>query len=452
MRKNYKYMVLAAVVAVIVGILVILWQMGDPPSEADRIYTNVYIHGVAVGGMNREEAQAALMQRFQTGLDARVVNYYVEGEVVATFTFAEFGVQFDFNRLIDDAMDYSHMSGFRRQIARVFGAHEISAPPLFGFSVERLEDNMKTLSQKVDVVPQNATFYEDANTIGKIVIQAEKVGYGVDVQAAAAATREVIHTLSDGNVNLRLIQAAPAYTSATFDFEPKVLGFYETPCLSSGDEPRRRNVIIAAERINNKVIFPNQIFSAGEIIAANNPDIGYETAVVLVDGEPSEDIGGGVCQVVTTLYNAVLRAELEVIQRHNHSARVSYVEIGFDATVAGDYFDLKFRNTTPYPILITSRVQNEKLYVRIYGHETREDGRSLRFEVRKVELIPPEPYREVVDPEIPRGERWITLESQIGYHVELYKIVYMDGNQVEQVKINTSMYKPLQGVIAIGAG
>jgi vancomycin resistance protein YoaR len=114
--------------------------------------------------------------------------------------------------------------------------------------------------------------------------------------------------------------------------------------------------------------------------------------------------------------------------------------------------DLKFKNNTPRPILITSRIENEKLYVEIHGLETRESGRQLRFEVRQVEIIPPEPYREVVDPSVPFGQRQITLESQMGYHVELYKLVLINGVEISQEKINSSVYKPLQGVIAIGAG
>jgi vancomycin resistance protein YoaR len=171
-----------------------------------------------------------------------------------------------------------------------------------------------------------------------------------------------------------------------------------------------------------------------------------------VRGKPVEDVGGGVCQVVTTLYNAVLRAELEIIQRHNHSARVGYVDAGFDATVAGDYLDLKFKNNSARPILITSQFENGRLFVKIHGVETRQYGRSLKFEAKQIELIPPSPYREVVDPKIPRGERLVTLESQPGYRFELYKCVFVDGKEIEKIKINTSVYKPLQGIITIGAG
>jgi vancomycin resistance protein YoaR len=163
-----------------------------------------------------------------------------------------------------------------------------------------------------------------------------------------------------------------------------------------------------------------------------------------------EDIGGGVCQVVTTLYNAVLRAELQVTQRHNHSARVSYAPPGFDATVAGDYFDLKFKNTTPRPLLITAHVRGSALFVGIYGYEERKEGRSIRFEAVEIEALQPEPCEEIEDETLLPGERVVQIEPQPGYRVQLIKHVYLDGNPVEQIVINTSTYKALPGVIAIG--
>ncbi|MCL2577991.1 MAG: VanW family protein [Defluviitaleaceae bacterium] len=450
LRKHRKIIIAVITTAVLLGIFMILWQAGDPPNEADRIYTNVYIHEVAVGGMNMAEANSALMERFQPGIDKRIVRYSVNGEVTREFIFADFGARFDFLPLIDAALTYSHSPSFSQRMTRVFrGTYEIIDSPIFIYSADLLEDVLKKLSAELDVPVKNAAFHEKD---GEISVTEETSGKGIDVDAAAAETQKVLQSLCDGTVELQIVTIEPSYTTANFNFTPKILGAFETPCACPNDEARCRNIARAAERINNTVVYPGEVFSAGDLIAAHLPDSGYEPAVVLVQGQPTEDIGGGVCQVVTTLYNAVLRSELEVIQRHNHSARVSYVDIGYDATVAGNYYDLKFKNNTASPILVTSRVKNDILNVRIYGNETRQDGRTVRFEVRQVEVLPPEPYREVLDTSIPRGKFQIKMESQIGYHVELFKIISHNGTEVEEIKINTSIYKPLQGVIAIGAG
>jgi len=443
-----KKLAIIGVGAVAVSLLLLVLLM-RPTSETDRIYTHVYIHGVPVGGMNREEAIAVLMEQFQSRLESRKISYILNNEIKAEFTFAEFGATFDFSALVDTALEYSHVGNLTRRASRLLGRpYEITHAPQFTFNPECMEDVMMRLSQKLDNQPINASLTLEH---GSFIIKEEQIGSGVDIESAATATREALNRLEDGMVELNVIVIQPSYTVAHFDFQKSSLGHYETP-YATGDDPRIRNVRRAAERINNQVIYPNQTFSAGAIVAANNPDSGYEAAIVLVRGEPVEDIGGGVCQVVTTLYNAVLLAELEIVQRHNHSARVSYAGLGFDATVAGDYFDLKFKNNTPHPILIVSRTENSMLSVTIYGYESRDPERTIRFEARQMELIQPEPYREMIDPNIPVGEQRVTLESQMGYRIEVFKHVYMYGELVEEIKINESIYKPLQGVIAIGAG
>jgi len=447
-KSNYKLAAILLAAIIVLGLTLLVFALTSY-NETDRIYTHIHIHGVAVGGMNQEEAVAALMERFQPGLEERRITYTVNGETTAEYTFADFGARFDFSALVESALVYSHLGNFTRRVARVFGRpHEITEPPAFAFSIQRMESILADLSKSLDEEPRNATFVEEG---GYLIVKEERAGRELDKEAAATATQAALTSLSGGTVELNVEAIQPRFTVTDFDFTKSVLGYFETGYLG-GDEPRSRNVRRAATRIHNQVVYPGEVFSAGAIIAAHLPDSGYEVSIVLVRGEPVEDVGGGVCQVVTTLYNAILRAELEIVQRHNHSARVSYAEMGFDATVAGDYFDLKFKNTTPHPLLIASHTRNGVLHISIYGYETRDSGRSLRFVARQVEVIQPEPYREVVDPTIPRGETYVTLEAQMGYRIELFKYVYMNGIKVEEVKINTSTYKPLQGVIAIGAG
>jgi vancomycin resistance protein YoaR len=149
------------------------------------------------------------------------------------------------------------------------------------------------------------------------------------------------------------------------------------------------------------------------------------------------------------LYNAVLLAELPVVERHNHSAKVHYADYGFDATIAGDYYDLKFKNDTPHPLLIVSEAQSGRLSVSLYGYDSRSAGRSLVFTAELVEVFPSPPEQLKKDPGVPTGEEWLVTESQEGYRYELYKNIYENGQRVERVKINTSIYKPVAGVVLV---
>ena len=442
---------LILIIFVLAAVALVLYLVATPAAnETDRIYTNIYIHDVPVGGLTITEAEAALMERFQHGLDGRLITYVANGQIVGEFTFADFGASFNFSQLVNTAMEYSTTGNLQSRVRRMFGhAYKINTPPELTISPQRMESILTGLARLINIPAQNATFALENE---QIVIMQESIGHSINMEAAALATHQVLHSLDSGVVELIQEIVQPKYTKADFDFDLSVLGSFQTRYTGTESDPRVFNVALAADKINNHVLFPGETFSAGEMIGAHKPNSGYKTAIVLVQGEPVEDVGGGVCQVVTTLYNAVLVAELAIVQRHNHSAPVSYVESGFDATVAGDYYDLKFSNNTPHPILIITQMTGGNLRISIYGYETRPANRNIRFNATRVEVIRPEPYREILDPTLPIGERYITLESQLGYHIELHKHIYIDGQEVEVVKINTSIYKPLQGVIAIGAG
>ena len=450
-RRLLSKPALVALVIVIICLCIAVFAIGLQPEEnADKIYTKIYIHSVPVGGLTATEAEAVLMERFQLGLESQTIKFLLNNETVAEFSFTQFGAEYDFTNLVQEALDYSQLRNLPRRIGRMFGfSYKIDAPIGLKIEPQRVEGIFNGLLRKVGVAAQNASF---AMEDGNIVVSAESTGRGIEVQALALATEEVLRSFQSGVVELVLHEVLPEYTVADFNFPVSVLGSFRTKYTGGETDPRVYNVRLASDRINNQVLHPGQTFSAGTLIAAHKPNSGYKSAIVLVRGEPVEDIGGGVCQVVSTLYNAVLAAELPVIQRHNHSAPVSYVESGFDATVAGDYFDLKFQNNSGRPILVVSQMKNGELIITIHGYETRPPGRSIRFSANRVKVTQPEPYREVVDRDVPLGERYIVLESQLGYHIELLKHVYIDGSEVEVVKINTSIYKPLQGVIAIGAG
>jgi len=443
MVKNKKLFLLIPFIL----ILALLIFVFSPPTDTERIYAHITIHGVPVGGMNREEAEAILMERFQTQLETRTIRYTKNNQPEAEFTFADFGARLDFTELVNAALEYS--PGLPVRISRWLSRpHAIDAPVAYTFNASLMEDVLSELSTKLDIIPVNAHF---SKMNGQISIHPEIMGQGIDTEHAALATQKILEGFASGTVELILLNVQPKYTAPDFDFEKSILGHFHT-YVADVYGARGRNVQLASSRINNKMLFPGDVFSAGANIQANIPDSGYESAIVLVRGEPVEDIGGGVCQVVTTLYNSILYAELEIVQRHNHSARVSYADLGFDATIAGDYFDLKFKNNTNHPILITSWVADENLHVEIIGYEHRAPTRNIRFAASKMEITLPEPYREMVDATIPRGQRLITLESQMGYQVELHKVIYIDNQEVERVKINTSTYRPLQGIVAIGAG
>ncbi len=168
---------------------------------------------------------------------------------------------------------------------------------------------------------------------------------------------------------------------------------------------------------------------------------GYKTATASREnGKSVDSIGGGVCQISTTLYNASLYAELEIVQRQNHSMSVSYVKPSMDAAIAGTYKDLKVKNPYDTPIYIEGYTKGKTLTFTIYGKETRPSNRTLAFESETLSTTP-SPTQEIQDPSLPAGQRVKVESGHTGLKSKLYKCVYVGGQLQERTLLNSDIQR-----------
>ena len=226
-----------------------------------------------------------------------------------------------------------------------------------------------------------------------------------------------------------------------------VLGSFTTSYKTSGSS-RSANVANGCSLINGTTLYPGEEFSTYKTVSPFSVANGYYMAGSYVSGKVVDSLGGGICQVSTTLYNAVLRAELEVTERSNHSMIVTYVEPADDAAIAGTYKDLKFKNTLDAPVYIEGVTSGKQVTFTIYGQETRPSNRTLKFE--SVTLSTTEPGVQIIaDAGQPIG--YITRESaHKGVVAELYKHVYVGGKEESVTKVNKSNYKATPRTITVG--
>lgn len=172
-------------------------------------------------------------------------------------------------------------------------------------------------------------------------------------------------------------------------------------------------------------------------------------AGVYNNGKVEQGMAGGVCQVTTTLYNAALMAELEIVERHPHSMTVGYVPLGRDAAVAGNYKDLKFRNNTEYPIMIEAYASGGKLVMNIFGHEVHNAGRKVSFDTVYEATIPKPAEKVTEDPERLEGEREVTSKGRTGCKVSVYKTV-TDGGKTSRNWFSSSSYRAVADEVTVG--
>ena len=229
-----------------------------------------------------------------------------------------------------------------------------------------------------------------------------------------------------------------------------VLGTFTTtfPLNSAG---RTQNVTRGCESINGSVVYPGEEFSADAAMRPYTEDNGYALAASYSNGTTVESFGGGICQVSTTLYNAVIRAELEVTARFNHSMTVGYVDLSADAAIAGDYKDFKFVNNSDAPIYIEGSCSGGVLTFTVYGEETRPANRQVSFESETLETIDPEVQYNVTSSQ-PVGYYHVDQSSHTGYKARLWKVVTVDGVEQSREVFNNSTYKASPKIITVGTG
>ncbi len=238
-----------------------------------------------------------------------------------------------------------------------------------------------------------------------------------------------------------------------YDLRPKELvlraQFYTS--YSSSQEERKSNIMLASKALNNTFVDVGGEFSFNKTVGERNAKRGYKEAKIIFNGKFVEGVGGGVCQVSTTLYNAVLLAGLKVTEVHPHSLAVGYVAPSFDAMVNSGSADLKFVNNTYNPIIIKTFADGNKLKIQIYGEEM-----DYKIERKSVTICTiSAPAEDIVDddkgeyPNLLEGERMVVSYSKEGLISEGYIVKKYNGRE-ETTKIRRDKYSPLKGLIVIG--
>ncbi len=313
------------------------------------------------------------------------------------------------------------------------------------YNLEKISNVAKELSKDNSVQPSEPYF----NIIyGKLQIYDEKRGLIFDKEEI---NKNLYNALKNRQKYVKIESKIinPKYMVKDLRSISDLLGTFNTS-ISDSSDGRIQNLTIASNCINNKIIMPNETFSMNEVLGDFTYEKGYVDAPVIVNGILTNDIAGGVCQISSTLYNAVLYSELKVIERTNHSSLVKYLPGGFDATLAMDIFDFKFKNNTSAPIVIISVVNDGKVVVSIYGKDERPTNRKLKFWSEQTEVIKETGYDYTLDDNQEPNYKKTVSEPKDGYIYKLYKTVLVDGKEVSTELVNISKYKSRKGKIVLG--
>ena len=271
---------------------------------------------------------------------------------------------------------------------------------------------------------------------------------GLDFDISMEEAKKIISEDKESyQIPLKVLYPSVTNNDIGLDAFPDELADYSTNFASSNAN-RANNIVKAAAKIDGLVMMPGDEFSFNDVVGQRTAANGFAIAGVYVNGQVSNDYGGGICQVSSTLYNAVLRANLEVTERTNHQFVVGYVPIGTDATVSWGWPDFKFKNNRQYPIKLVVTTESRNVYCTIYGLHQDDDCTVSIVSSRTGSV----PYSTsyTTDSSLGPGETRVVQSGSNGARSVTTKILYRDGEEVGRETVSTDYYSPHNQVIARG--
>ena len=317
-------------------------------------------------------------------------------------------------------------------------------PLRYRFNEERFNKSIEHLDQTFSKEPVDASF-QIIN--GQVKFCPEEYGYRVNkVLLAEKIKLHLNDTQAPLSLSVPAERVSPSITASYFEDKgiTAEMALYST-AFDPSVENRVYNIELAADTINHYLLEPQDVFSFNRVIGKTTPEKGYKEAPIIQGGEFSMGYGGGICQVSTTLYNAVLLANLQIIERHPHLYIRPYVPPGRDATVFDHVYDLTFKNNRDHDILIVTHVEVGEIYIAIIGAPMKE---KVEIVTREIYFTDP-PTKTKLTGDLPPGEEE-TIPGSPGGQVEVWRVVYYPGGEKQEELLFVDTYYPYPTIITKG--
>lgn len=301
--------------------------------------------------------------------------------------------------------------------------------------------NIEQIHQDIYTEPKDAYYEENPF---KIYAEVEGVDFAISMEEAKGIIAE---NKEEYRIPLKITPASKTINDIGTEAFPYLISSFTTR-YDASNVNRSQNLAIATSKINGTVLMPGEEFSFNQVVGKRTIEEGYKDAKIYQDGKVVDGLAGGICQISSTLYNAVVQANLEIVERRNHSFTTSYVKAGRDATVVYGVIDFKFKNTRTYPIKIEGSVNSGIAEFNIHG--IKEDVEYTVDLAPVVTASIPYSTQYIPDPSLMPGQQVLVQAGGSGCKVTTYKETKLDGKLVSREIISTDTYQPMKAIIRVG--
>jgi len=419
----------------------------------DIFYPGVTVEGISLDGMTLAEAEKAVFDK--------VSSYYSEYGVLLKyndrtwhFDYRDLKLESDYLDVLRDAYAIGRAGSLLKRYSTVKDLEEnpISMDVEVTYSTEELYDKLLALAGEIDIEPLDATisFYPDREE--KFAITDEKTGIRLDVDKLAADINKALEKDTYVEIELKPERISPKVYAEELRLQTdKIASFYT---VVTGSEDRFHNVFLSASKYNGLVVNPGEVISFNDLVGERTYANGFKAApVIMPDKSLQDDLGGGICQTSSTIYNAVLRAGLKIEERWHHSFPSAYVDKGHDATVNWPNVDFKFSNNQDTPVYFHAFRDGNKLYIEIYGRKSG-DFDEIRLEsdlyavydAPKANIVKDVKQKYVVY----KDQMYTAVQSRPGYKVRTDRVFFKNGVEVKREQISNDYYRQITGTVYVG--
>ncbi len=417
--------------------------------QSGVISKGVYIGDQDVSGMTAEEAQSYVESQVSE-LGNSVVTIQM-GDNSASRTLSELGLTWENTDLVNEISQIGTTGNIVRRYKEQKSLQNENSHYEIEYSIdESAEKEFVDSCADFNSQPVEGSVYMGDD--GLLYVEGGTDGLTLDADATLEALQEQISTWTSGDITIEAVvdHESPQVTAETLSKMTDVLGTATTD-YSASSSSRAQNVQNGTSKINGTLLLPGESFSVTEAAVPFTAENGYALAPSYEAGQVVDSYGGGICQVSTTLYNALLKAEIEIDARSNHTMLVSYVDPSKDAAIAEGVMDLVFTNDKDTPIYIAGSAYYGTLTFTIYGQETRPSNRTLQFRSEVISQTDPLTNIQLVA----KTDQNVGYLAQVqtphqGTEAVLWKDIYIDGVLSETVQVNSSSYQATPAIYEVG--
>ncbi|CAM2746045.1 VanW family protein [Hathewaya histolytica] len=414
---------------------------------SNLVYPGVKVGDVQLGGKTKEDAQKLLKEKYQDAV--------LKKKIVITANNKEYSIdykkldaKYNISETVEEVMKHKKEESTFNKFLAIKKKSPKNVEMKFSYKQDYINSVISQVKKDVNREPKDATLTMISGS--NFSVSEEKVGFKLQEDKLKKEILDKVNGKLDNEVikiKASIETIKPKKTKDKLSTINSLISSYTTG-FSSGKEGRINNIKLSTEAINGTVLMPGEKFSFNGVVGERTESRGYKKANVIINNEFVEDLGGGICQVSSTLYNTMIRSKIDPTERYSHTIASSYVDIGQDATVSWGGPDYSFVNTLDYPIYIKGYVTGNSVSFNVYSNA---DLKKYTYKVYSADKQTiPAKTSVVSDSSLPAGTEKVKKQSYPGHKATIYRETYEGEKLIKKEVLHRVSIAPVNGVVLKG--